>query len=533
MKRGFESDLVLVVDDNETARYTKVRMLRAAGFEVLEAGTAADTLSIVAERRPRLVVLDVHLPDLDGWTVCRRIKENPATASTLVLQVSATFVTEEDTVRALEGGADACLTEPIEAAVLVATARAVLRARVAEDTMRDALAREQSARGIAETANRAKDEFLALLSHELRSPLGAILTWVTLLREGNVDDRLAARGLEAIERNTRVQVKLIEDLLDVSRIVTGKTRLEVGLVELPKVIDAALESVRPAATAKSIRVESSLEPGLGAVLGDLTRLQQVVWNLLSNAVKFTGKDGWVEIRLRRQDSQALIEVADNGKGVDPAFLPFIFERFRQADSSTTRTEGGLGLGLAIVRHVIELHGGTVEAHSLGLGQGATFTVRLPMPALRSTPRTIEASRSRGPALEGVAPGLLDGVKLLVVDDERDARDAIAAVLETSGASVELAPSVRAALARFSSGEVPDVVLSDIAMPEEDGFTLIRELRREPFPGGRRVPALALTAYAGEPEADRIRDAGFDEYLAKPIEASALVAAVARLAGLAG
>jgi signal transduction histidine kinase len=524
----FASELVLVVDDNETARYTKVRMLRAAGFEVVEAGTAADTMALVAERKPRLIVLDVHLPDMDGWTVCRRLKGDSATASILILQVSATFVTEEDTVRALEGGADACLTEPIEAAVLVATVRALLRARVAEDSMREALAREQAARGAAETANRAKDEFLALLSHELRSPLGAILTWVTLLRENSVDGALAARGLEAIERNTRLQVKLIEDLLDVSRIVTGKTRLEVGLVELGKVIDAALESVRPAAAAKSIRIDSALEPKLGAVLGDPTRLQQVVWNLLSNAVKFTGKDGWVAIRLRRQDSQALVEVSDSGKGIDPAFLPHIFERFRQADSSTTRAEGGLGLGLAIVRHVIELHGGTVEARSAGLGEGATFVVRLPMPALRNTPRTIEASRSRGPALEGVSPGLLDGLRLLVVDDERDAREAITAVLETAGASVELAPSVRAALAKISHDGPPDVVVSDIAMPEEDGFTLIRELRREPFPGGRRIPALALTAYAGEPEADRIRDAGFDEYLAKPIEAGALVAAVARL-----
>jgi signal transduction histidine kinase len=523
-----EKDVVLVVDDNEPARYAKVRMLRAAGFEVVEAGTAAETLTLVADRKPRLVVLDVHLPDLDGWSVCRSIKSNPATASTLVLQVSATFVSEEDTVRALEGGADACLTEPIEAAVLVATVRALLRTRVAEDTMREALARESAARSVAETANRAKDEFLAMLSHELRSPLGAILTWVTLLREGNVDGALAARGLEAIERNTRVQVKLIEDLLDVSRIVTGKTRLEVGLVDLGRVVDAALESVRPAATAKSIRVEADLDPGIGAVLGDMTRLQQVVWNLLSNAVKFTGKDGWVEIRLRRQDSQALIEVEDNGKGVDPAFLPFIFERFRQADSSTTRTEGGLGLGLAIVRHVTELHGGTVQAQSPGLGQGAVFTVRLPMPALRSTPRTIEASRSRGPALDGVTPGVLDGLRLLVVDDERDARDAISAVLETAGAQVTLTASVRAAIGAIAKGERFDVLLSDIAMPEEDGFALIRELRREPYPGGRRLPALALTAYAGEPEADRIREAGFDEYLAKPIEASALVSAVARL-----
>ena len=251
--------LLLVVDDNETARYSKSRILRAAGFETIEAGTASDALRLVAERRPRLVVLDVHLPDFDGWEACRRLKQDPATASTLVLQVSATFVSEQDTVRSLESGADACLTEPVEAPVLVATVRALLRARVAEDTMREALAREQAARGVAETANRAKDEFLAMLSHELRSPLGAILTWVTLLRDGNVDGALAARGLEAIERNTRLQVKLIEDLLDVSRIITGKTRLDVGLVDLARIGDAALESVRAAALAKGVRIDAFLD----------------------------------------------------------------------------------------------------------------------------------------------------------------------------------------------------------------------------------------------------------------------------------
>src|SRR6185503_414866 len=327
---------------------------------------------LVEERDPRLVVLDVHLPDRDGWSICQALKADPKTASILVLQVSATFVTDGDRVRALDGGADACLTEPLEGPVLVATVRALLRARKAEDALREALAREQAARSIAETANRSKDEFLALLSHEVRTPLGAILSWVTLLRQHHPDADVLEQGLEAIERNTRVQVRLIEDLLDVSRIVTGKLRLDLALVDLALLIEGALESVRPAAIAKGIRVDTFLDPALGSMLGDPTRLQQVLWNLISNAVKFTPKGGWIEIRAERRDSLAVVEFTDSGQGVDAAFLPFIFDRFRQADSSTTRREGGLGLGLAIVRHVVELHGGTVSAHSDGIGQGSTF-----------------------------------------------------------------------------------------------------------------------------------------------------------------
>src|SRR6266850_7339742 len=294
---GKDKPLVLVVDDNETGRYSKTRVLRQAGFDVIEASTGTDALRPPVEHSPRLVALDVNLPDVDGWEVCRRIKADPSTASVLVLQISATYVHEADTVRALEGGADACLTEPIEPPVLVATIRALLRARQAEDELRDALAREQEARNAAEVANRAKDEFLATLSHELRSPLGAILTWVTLLRAGRLDEARSARALEAIERNTRLQVKLVEDLLDVSRIITGKMNLDVRLVELPTVIDAALDTVRPAAEAKLVRLDAVLDRRLGPVLADADRLQQVMWNLLVNAIKFTPREGRIEIRL--------------------------------------------------------------------------------------------------------------------------------------------------------------------------------------------------------------------------------------------
>jgi signal transduction histidine kinase len=518
--------LILVVDDNDSVRYGKVRILRQAGFEVIEAATGMDTLRLVAECMPRLVLLDVQLPDINGWEICRRIKGNPETASVLVLQVSATYVHGEDTVRALEGGADASLTEPIEPTVLVATVNAMLRARHAEDALREALAREQTARQAAEDANRTKDEFLATLSHELRTPLGAILTWVTLLRFGRLDEAKSERGLEAIERNARLQTRMIEDLLDVSRIISGKLRIEVGPVDLAAVVDAALDAVRPAAEKKGVRLKTSIARDLGIIAGDGARLQQIASNLVANAIKFTPKDGLVTVGLEASNGSARIRVTDDGRGIEPAFLPHIFERFRQADSSSTRAEGGLGLGLAIVRHLVELHGGTVEATSAGIGRGATFTVTLPrtaMPSIAGAPR-LPPMRVRG-RMQPLPR--LDAVRVLVVDDEIDARDAIAAVLQRCGAGVTVVGSVRDALDRLSEDGV-DVVVSDIAMPVEDGYRLIEAMRGSQR-DGTRVPALALTAYASADEQRRILGAGFDACLAKPVEAITLAAEVARLA----
>ena len=523
-----ETSMILVVDDNDSGRYSKCRILRNAGYEVMEAATGEEALRIVAEFVPRLLVLDINLPDVDGWEICRRLKSDATTASIVVLQVSATHVREEDMVRSLEGGADASLAEPVEPGVLVATVRALLRTRQAEDAVRAALAREQAARAVAETANRTKDEFLATLSHELRSPLGAILTWVTLLRSGRVDEARSARALEAIERNTRLQVRLIEDLLDVSRIISGKMRLEVSPVELGAVAEAALDSVRPAAAAKGIVLESFADPSVGPVAGDPGRLQQIIWNLLSNAVKFTPKHGTVSVQIEAVESQARIRVSDSGRGIEPAFLPQIFDRFRQADSSSTRTEGGLGLGLAIVRHLVELHGGTVEAESPGLGRGATFTVRLPLAAVRTAgpygPRNgpLRMRASSAPL------ATLAGVRVLVLDDDHDARDAVTAVLEGCGAQVRPVATVREALAAMAES-VPDVVVSDIAMPVEDGYCFIAELRQRVLGDRGSLPALALTAYAGAEQESKILGAGFDEYLAKPTEAADLAAAVARLA----
>jgi len=515
--------LVLLVDDNDSRRYAKSRILRKAGFEVVETGLGFEALALAREMQPRLALVDIGLPDLDGREVCRELKAMPETASIALLQISGTFVSESDTVSALEGGADASLVEPVESAVLIATVRALLRARQAEETMREALRREQKARTTAEDANRIKDEFLAVLSHELRSPLGAILTWATLLRSGAIDPERMHRGLEAIERNARIQTRLIDDLLDISRIISGKSVLDIAVVELGPVIEGAVESVRPAAEAKGIRLEVAVDPTVGPVTGDALRLRQVVWNLLSNAVKFTPRGGRARVEVDSTASQAIIRVRDDGRGIAPDFIGHVFERFRQADSSTTREEGGLGLGLAIVRHMVEQHGGTVSAESPGPGRGSTFTIRLPLPAVRVASEPGELRR-RIPA--SVLPRL-DGLRTLVVDDEHDAREAVAAVLEASGARVSIADGASAALEALARGSF-DAMISDIGMPGQDGFALIRRVR-ELEGDGRRMPSLALTAYANQLELRRMLDAGFDASLVKPIEARDLIREVARLA----
>jgi signal transduction histidine kinase/ActR/RegA family two-component response regulator len=369
-------------------------------------------------------------------------------------------------------------------------------------------------------ANRAKDEFLATVSHELRTPLTPMLTWVRLLRTARLDQATGARALEAIERNARVQAQLVEDLLDVSRIVTGKLRLEARAVELEGIAEAALDAVRPAADAKGIVLQAALRPG-ALVTGDPDRLQQVLWNLVSNAVKFTPRGGRVEVSIGRAGDHAVVTVRDTGVGIRPEFLPLVFDRFRQADASTTRVHGGLGLGLSIVRHLVELHGGTVEAASEGEGRGATFVVRLP---LAPTGAKVGAEVGR-PA----PPATLDGVRVLVVDDEPDTLEALGTALAGYGALVRTALSTREALDALDRGAV-DVLVADIAMPGEDGYALLRELRGRPPDRGGRTPAAALTAYARPVDAERAMAAGFQVHLAKPVEPSDLAAVVARLSG---
>jgi len=389
------------------------------------------------------------------------------------------------------------------------------------------LAREQEARQDAESANRLKDEFMATLSHELRTPLNAIMGWAHLLRTGGLDEATAARALETIDRNAKTQNQLINDILDVSRIITGKLHLTMQPVDPGAVVEAALETVRPTAAAKGITIEASLEPGVGTMSGDPDRLQQVVWNLLANAIKFTPNGGRVEVRLRRVDAQAVIEVADSGPGISPEFLPHVFERFRQGDASTTRSHVGLGLGLAIVRHLVELHGGTVEASSPGEGKGATFSVHLPLMSARRP----EAPAGDAPAGERPRPEALQlgGLRVLIVDDDLEGREAMTAVLEKEGVQVIAVSSPDEALEAIRR-ESPDVLLSDIEMPGEDGHSLIRRVRELPADRGGEIPAAALTAYARGEDRQKALLAGFQVHVAKPVPPEQLTAVIAELAG---
>jgi len=401
-----------------------------------------------------------------------------------------------------------------------ATVTRDIRARkLAEAEREQLLAREQAAREQAETANRIKDEFLAVLSHELRSPLNPILGWSRLLQDGKLDEKRTMYALETIERNAKLQVELIDDLLDVARILRGKLGLNVAPVNLAATITAALETVRLAAEAKSIQIQTMLEPDVGQVLGDSGRLQQVIWNLLSNAVKFTPQGGRVEVRLEQFCTHAQITVSDTGKGIHPDFLPHVFEYFRQADSATTRQFGGLGLGLAIVRQIVELHGGTVQAASPGVGQGATFTVKFPLIEHQlAIPQKVRESKP---------PSGLQDIKVLVVEDTTDMREYITFVLEQEGAKVVAVATAAEALTALDQFR-PEVLVSDIGMPEVDGYMLMRQVRmRSPQQGGQ-IPAVALTAYVGEINQQQAIAAGFQRHLAKPVEPEALLKVVADL-----
>jgi signal transduction histidine kinase len=381
----------------------------------------------------------------------------------------------------------------------------------------------------AQQASRAKDEFLATVSHELRTPLNAMLGWATLLQSPDMPEEKRLRGLATIERNAKAQAQLIEDLLDVSRIVSGQLRLELAPVDLVAIIEAAVDAVRPAAQSKGVRLELALEPSAGDAAGDPARLQQVMWNLLSNGVKFTERGGTVKVRLDRVDSQIEIEVADTGLGIESKFLPHAFERFRQANATSTRAHGGLGLGLAIVRHLVELHGGTVGVESEGLNKGSSFKVRLPVSAVRRTSALETDARSASTALL-VAPSL-EGLRVLLVDDEEDARGLLTEVLQGHGAQVIAVASAAEAL-REIQARPPDILVSDIGMPGEDGYSLIRKVRALTR-NQRLIPAAALTAYARREDRTMAMMAGFQAHIAKPVEPAELLVVVATLAGRTG
>ncbi|BAY73934.1 PAS/PAC sensor hybrid histidine kinase [Nostoc linckia NIES-25] len=670
---------ILHVDDDPANRYVVTRILQNAGFTVMEAATGAAGLKAAVEYQPALIILDVKLPDLSGFEVCRQIKANPETTFIPVLHLSASFIQSQDKVEGLDSGADAYLAQPVEPIELVATVRSLLRIRRAEESafssarewqstfdsindgvclvdregiilrcnramiemvgkhqseilgrlyhelinsqwgigdgicfrrakethqrqvlefqsqgrwfaktidpafnqqgtltgavfilseiterkQAEALLQEQNHRlnelmvslqqqtEQAQQANRIKDEFLAVLSHELRSPLNPILGWAKILQTTQPDTAKSQYALETIERNAKLQAQLIEDLLDVSRILQGKLSLKTIPVSLTFTIKAALETVRLAAEAKSIQIETIFEPNIGQVLGDSARLQQVVWNLLANAIKFTPPGGRVKVQLSKIvgeaggveeaggvkeeitqipnprspvpshqspiPSYAQVTVSDTGRGITSDFLPYVFDYFRQADGTTTRKFGGLGLGLAIVRHLVELHGGTVEAASPGEGQGSTFTIKLPLiPAAKLNQDDI--------ASDNGSDFNLNGLQALLVDDDTDSRELIAFLLEQHGARVTQANSASEALSSLGQAKF-DLLISDIGMPDIDGYTLIRQIRKQSPDRGGEIPAIALTAYAGEGDRQQALAAGFHDHISKPIEPEVLIQAI--------
>lgn len=400
----------------------------------------------------------------------------------------------------------------------------------AEEERAALLIRERDARRHAEEADRLKDEFLATLSHELRTPLTSILGWASMIRNGEVEGSNATRAIETIERNARSQARLIDDLLDVSRIITGNLRLDLHPLNLAPIVEAALDALRPTADVKGIQLRTEFVSSDCLVKGDPNRLRQVIWNLLSNAIKFTQRGGTVLINLNCVGPTARLTVADTGEGISAEFLPYVFDRFRQAEGSISRKQGGLGLGLAVVRHLVELHGGTINAESEGLGQGSVFAVDLPLAQERRDParaeerrREVERRRSRSGTVR------LDGVHVLLVEDDDDSRKLLGTMLKRYGARVSSTKSAAEALNVFSH-DIPDILISDIGMPDEDGYTFIKKLRALPPDKGGQTPAIALTGYASRKDKERALSAGYQQHIAKPIEQSDMIAAIAALVG---
>jgi signal transduction histidine kinase/ActR/RegA family two-component response regulator len=499
----------------------------------LESGVGAAVIAEETLRPPATAVL------VEGVR-----RQPPWSDVPLLVLTSGGEASEESAaaVRAVEEAGNVTLLErPVRVPTLLSAIRAALRARRRQYEVRDhlaerrraeaererLLARERAARAEVEAANRAKDEFLAVLSHELRTPLQPILGWVKLLRQQPADAATLGRGLETIERNARMQAQIVEDLLDVSRVIAGKLRLELRPVSLVPIVEAAVEAVRQAADAKSITTEAAYPAGSPVVYGDPHRLQQVAWNLLSNAVAFTPAHGRVVVRVERSGGHVEVRISDTGQGIPAHFLPHIFERFRQADSTSTRRHGGLGLGLAIVRHLVDLHGGVVRAESGGEGMGATFTISLP---LVSQPSEVGTGAPRSVAGESRDAGTvsLAGLSILVVDDDADTCDLLSTVLGYYGADVRAASSAEEAL-RLVGARPPHVLVSDIAMPGVDGYQLVRRLRAMEKERGWRIATLALTAHARASDTEQAFIAGFEAYIAKPVEPAELAQAIAKLA----
>ncbi len=632
---------LLIIDDNPASRYATVRQLRSAGFRTREAANGADGLA-AADDSISAVVLDIHLPDIDGFDLCALLRSRPDTARVPVLHLTAAYVTDEDKVRGLDSGADAYLTRPVEAAVLVATVQALVRTRVAEEAMRrseskfraiysqaqagiallddqgrlldanpamlkllarsdaevigqalsrfapvewahkvvgfsvaaDAtpsslevpmqrpdgsliyvewsisphiepgvtmavatdvsqrvaleqqrqqlLDRERSARGEAEQVSRMKDDFIAVLSHELRTPLNAIMSWTHVLRQRGGSEE-TVRGLAAIERNGTTQARMISDLLDMSRLNMGKLPLTFVTIDPVDEIVASVNAIRPANADAGPTIEVRLAPPYRPIRVDASRLQQVIWNLVSNAIKFSPPGGRIVVALDQEDAGLHIRVSDEGQGIAPEFLPFVFDRFAQSDAASNRQRGGLGLGLSIVKQLVEAHGGTVGAASEGLGRGATFDVWLPADPVHP-PHEEGPDSIHGLEALDLSQASLDGAQLLIVDDDPEASAMLRIILSDRGAVVQSASDVRSALQLLSVRGF-DALISDIGMAGQDGYDLIREIRRGEASGPpphAHLPAIALTSFTREQDRVQALAAGFDAHCGKPLRPLKLV-----------
>jgi signal transduction histidine kinase len=530
-----EHGLVWLVEDSPLEAELACRALSGFELEVFRDGPS------MLERRsthggPNVLILDGQLPGMSGLEICRflRATVDEVTLPILMLTVQGN---KADIVEALSGGANDYLTKPYDAAELVARVGGLNRMRrlygdlqverqrlKAIDAERERLlAHANDGWKKADEANRGKDDFLAVVSHELRTPLNAISGWVSLLKGGQLPAEKAKHALDTIERNARSQTQLIDDLLDVSRIISGKLHMQMELVNFEDLMRLAHDAVEPQAQAKGLHLSIDVAPGNYEVVGDAGRLQQVVWNILNNAVKFTPEGGNIALRLV-SDDRVRLSVSDSGRGIDAQLLPFIFDRFRQAESSVTRRHGGLGLGLAIVKHLVELHGGKVRAESPGEGQGATFSIELELAS--GMPSEVAREARAQPKPSGLE---LSKLRVLIVDDDEDCRDVLAHVLGLAGAYVRLAASASAALDSLSQ-ELPDVMVSDIGMPDEDGFSLIKKVRARAAEQGGKLPAVALTAYARREDRAAALRAGFNGHVAKPVEAAEIIAVVGSVCG---
>ncbi len=512
---------ILVVDDNPATLYATSRILRSADFEVQQAETGQAAIRIATTQPIDVIVLDINLPDMDGYEVCRQVRVVPSSSSIRVVHLSASFIDDIHRVAGYEAGADAFLTHPVEPTVLVATIRALLRTKAVERQLEELLVRERESRAEAERANRAKDEFLATLSHELRSPLNAIIGWAEVARMRTDSEEVQA-ALRVIVRNARFQTQLISDLLDVSRITLGKLTLEKEAVDLAEVMTSTIDSMRAIAADAHIQIESNVASDIGLLEADPVRLQQMISNLLGNAIKFSEKSGVIRITAHRDDSTAVITVTDQGRGIDQAALPLLFDRFWQEDTTSRRTHSGLGLGLAIVQHLAQMHGGQVTAYSAGLGQGATFTITLPIMTGSATTPSSQRAHSSGTDSD------LRGLRILIVDDDEDSRLWVKRIVcDAGGEALEVA-DVGSALAAVEEFR-PDVLVSDLAMPVQDGFDLLGVLRTRGH-SPELLPAIALSAFAGADHRQRALAASYATFLSKPPEPHELLAAVASLGG---